>query len=491
MIRLATMTLGLLFCIKEGHEKSIAVGLIFGKIFGYMEGSVPVLVISDLDVIQEIFVRKFDHFYARKLTNMLHGDMENSTEEPIVNLFVARGSRWKRLRALASPVFTVNSLKKIHPTMEDSILVMMNHLEQNVNGQGINIHEYFQELTYDVISRLAMGQPDSQLFNNPGIQVTKAVFMRTHRVLPWYLAVAFPKYQFQIKKLFINHENVRGGDIGQIFMFCAKSVMSRLQERVSCFARTNGMGVFQAENAKLGVENTERDFIDMFLNFYSETAVEDTEFGTAIEKKVNAEDVIGACFVFLLAGFDTTANALAYAAFLLARHPEKMRLAQEEIEKCCLSESISYDDTTKLKYLDSVVKEALRLYPIGWFACSRECVASTDVGGIRIEKGTMIEVDVMAVHRSKEIWGDDADDFNPERWLNPKPRHTMSWIPFGAGNRQCVGLKLGMSEAKTTLAHLLRKYNIRTGPDTEEKLQLLGCTTTSPKSVTIYLEPRF
>lgn len=191
--------------------------------------------------------------------------------------------------------------------------------------------------------------------------------MRTHRVLPWYFTVLFPQFEHLVKRMFYNHAAVQGGDIEKLLLICKKTVESRIQERVShlfIFLR-NKLNKFQEENAKLGFENAENDFIDMFLNYYSEQ-VEDIEFGSTVEKKVTAEDVIGACFVFLLAGFDTTANSLAYASYLLAKHPEKMKLAQEEVDTVVGSENVSYDDMTKLKYLDAVVRESLRLYPVAW-----------------------------------------------------------------------------------------------------------------------------
>ncbi|CAB54208.1 Putative cytochrome P450 cyp-13B1 [Caenorhabditis elegans] len=447
----------------------------FGKVFGYYEGAVPVLVVSDMDMLQELFLKKFDNFYARKSTNHIHGNLECSKSEPRINLFTSRGARWKRLRALASPGFSVKALKQVHDVMEDSAINMVDLMAKHEDGKPFNIHAYFQEFTYDVISRLAMGQPNSELFNNSGVEIVKSIFMRTHRVLPWYFTVLFPQFEHLVKRMFYNHAAVQGGDIEKLLLICKKTVESRIQER--------------EENAKLGFENAENDFIDMFLNYYSEQ-VEDIEFGSTVEKKVTAEDVIGACFVFLLAGFDTTANSLAYASYLLAKHPEKMKLAQEEVDTVVGSENVSYDDMTKLKYLDAVVRESLRLYPVAWFACSRECVKPTTLGDIYIDKGVKIEADVMSLHRSKEIWGENADDFVPERWLEPSSRHTMSWIPFGAGPRQCVGMRLGLSEAKTALAHLLRRYDLVAGVETEKELNILGCTTTSPEAVTLYLKPR-
>uniref|UniRef100_A0A1I7TRP2 Cytochrome P450 n=1 Tax=Caenorhabditis tropicalis TaxID=1561998 RepID=A0A1I7TRP2_9PELO len=317
-------------------------------------------------------------------------------------------------------VFVLHEWTKIHETVDNSVLCMMDHLAKHENNSAFNIHLYFQELTYDIICRLAMGQPYSEQFNNEGVEIVK-----------------------------------------------------------------------NEENKQLGIENTQNDFIDMFLDHYTESEIEDSQFGTPFERKVNSQDVIGACFVFLLAGFDTTANTLAYASYLLAKNPEKMQMVQEEVDRTCDSDIISYDDLTRMNYLDAVIREALRLYPVAWFACSRECVSTTTLGEYVIEKGVRVEADLMALHRSKEIWGENADDFVPERWFVETRRPSMSWIPFGAGPRQCVGMRLGLCETKTAFAHILRKYSIVAGPETEDKLRILGCTTNCPESVTVYLESRF
>lgn len=224
----------------------------------------------------------------------------------------------------------------------------------------------------------------------------------------------FPSLENTVKNWFFHHENVRGGSVGQLLKFCEKAVYDRLKERVSLREAFEVYLSVQVENKQLGIQNTQNDFIDMFLDYYSEN-IEDSVYGGTVEKKVTAEDVVGSCYLFLLAGFDTTANSLAYASYLLALNPEKMRLAQEEIDEVCTSEHISYDDLTKLKYLDGVVREALRLYPVAWFACSRECVKATTLGGIHIDVGVKVEADVTALHRSPEIWGNDAEKFVPER----------------------------------------------------------------------------
>lgn len=444
----------------------------FGKVFGYYEGATPVLVVGDPDMLQEMFIKKFEYFNARKTTNYIHGDLEDKKEEPLVNVFFSYGSRWKKLRALNNPALSVKSLREVHDTIDNSIICMMEIMSKHEDGKPFNIHEYFQELTFDVICRVAMGKSYSEQWNNKEVKLVQTMFNKTQRVLPWYLAVLFPQFENTVKNIFILHKNVRGGHSLELWMYCRTTVGNKYQDWM--------------DNIKQGVENPPNDFIEMFLDYNKETLV-NCDRAQKIEI-LNA--ITSSCFAFIIAGYDTTANTLAYACHMLMKNPEIIKKAQQELDEICTSESISYDEMSKLKYVDAIIKETLRLFPVGWFACSRQCVTPTTLGDIYIDAGVRIEADVGAVHLSKDIWGDNAEDFVPERWLESTPRHVMSWIPFGAGPRQCVGMRLGLSEAKTTLAHLLRKYTIYSGPETENKLKLIGCSTISPKKVTVYLKNR-
>ncbi|CAL2051701.1 unnamed protein product [Caenorhabditis brenneri] len=443
----------------------------FGRTFGYMEGSVPTLVISDVAMVREMF-GDFDSFHSRKLTNMIHGDVESVVEEPIVNLFIASGARWKQARNFISQVFMPKNIRLSENTVETSAVAMIDCINRKNLDDGINIHSFFQEFTYDVICRIALGQPEPNLFGNGEISIVKGILLRSHRVLPWYLAVAFPTWQVYIKKMFYNHPNVRGEDVGRLFAICRQAVTARIAEK--------------EENLRNGIEHPVNDFIDEFLQYHVDKIDEKSR-----DKQATTSDIIGACFVFLLAGFDTTANTLGYAAYLLAKNPKKMEIAQEEINEFVGENVVTYNDTRNLSYVEAVIKEALRLYPVGYFACSRTCTETTTLGGIRVEKGTQVEVDMIAVHKDIELWGENVNDFEPERWLQPGLKQAdMPWFPFGGGRRQCVGRNLGMFESISALAHVLRKYDLKIREKSEDELHLLGCTSTSPEAVTLYLEPR-
>ncbi|EPB69399.1 hypothetical protein ANCCEY_11518 [Ancylostoma ceylanicum] len=135
---------------------------VYGKVYGIQEGLRRTLVVSDVEMIKELFMRKFEYFYGRK-TNAIVGDVEKDSR---VHLFESQGVRWKRLRAISSPAFSSGSLKKIRPTVEDSTLALMELFDERAGQQAFNIFTYYKEFTMDVICRIAMGQKGSKMFTD-------------------------------------------------------------------------------------------------------------------------------------------------------------------------------------------------------------------------------------------------------------------------------------------------------------------------------------
>jgi beta-ring hydroxylase len=186
----------------------------------------------------------------------------------------------------------------------------------------------------------------------------------------------------------------------------------------------------------------------------------------------------------LLAGHETSSMMLTWSCYLLARHPEAMAKAVAEVDRVLglepgvtqspvagaqVKAKPSFADYKGLDFIGYVLKEAMRLYspvPI----LTRECVKDDTLGGMHIPAGTGIMVSVWALHRSKLIWGEDADDFKPERFNdeNSKGRHPYAFIPFSQGPRNCIGQNLAIVEAKVVLGTLLRKYKLVLKPGQPE-----------------------
>ncbi|KAF1764833.1 hypothetical protein GCK72_004783 [Caenorhabditis remanei] len=376
----------------------------YGKIFGFTEGLMKTLVISDPDLVQEVFVKQYDNFYGRK-RNPIQG---NSEKEKRTNLFSAQGFRWKRLRTISSPTFSNNSLRKINSTVEDCALELMRHIEEQTSeGQQIDMLTFYQEFTLDVIGRIAMGQTDSQIFKNPMFPIIKKLFQGSYSRL-FLIGGVLPPFLVQIVRQILL-KTMKMGSFRKINEITMNAVNSRVKQR--------------EEDEKNGIEPGEpQDFIDLFLDakagdieHFGEDNEDFTKSTSYTNRQLTTEEIVGQCTVFLIAGFDTTALSLSYSTYLLATHPEIQRKLQEEIDRECPDPEIKFDQLSKLKYLECVMKETLRLYPLGTFANSRKCMRTTKLGNVEVEAGTMVQVDTWTLQKDPKIWGDDAEEFRPER----------------------------------------------------------------------------
>ncbi|CAI2326799.1 unnamed protein product [Caenorhabditis sp. 36 PRJEB53466] len=457
-------------------------GNVYGPIFGITEGFNKSLVISDPDLVHEVFVKQYDNFYGRKL-NAIHGDPEKDKR---VTLFAAQGYRWKRLRTIASPTFSNGNLRKLKDTVEDCAIELLRHIEeQTAGGQQIDMLTFYQEFTLDVIGRISMGQTDSQMFKNPMLPHVRAIFGESRKGMFMMGAVAptFTRlFRWTVQKFNLMSNN---NPSAHILTVVSEAVEKRIRRR--------------SEDVASGVDVGEpEDFIDLFLDARAENEQDLNGNGgdfsrshSKVSKQLTSEEIVAQCFVFLVAGFDTTALSLAFTTYLLALNPQVMAKLQEEVDRECPDPEITFDQLAKLKYMEMVIKETLRLYPLAAPANSRRCMKDTIAGEYRIEAGTYVIVNTWAVQTDPSIWGADAESFRPERWEGSTEQHKSGgYIPFGLGPRQCIGMRLAYMEEKLLLAHLLRKYTFQPGARTRIPLKLVGRATTQPDSVWMHLRPR-
>ncbi|XP_056368076.1 thromboxane-A synthase isoform X5 [Oenanthe melanoleuca] len=150
-----------------------------------------------------------------------------------------------------------------------------------------------------------------------------------------------------------------------------------------------------------------------------------------------------------------------------------------------------YQNVQELPYLDMVIAETLRMYPPA-FRFTREAAKDCVVLGQHIPAGAVIETAVGHLHHDPEFWP-EPEKFIPERFTEEakKERHPFAYLPFGAGPRGCIGMKMGLLETKMTLLRILQKFQFKTCPETEIPLQLKSKATLAPKNgVYVILESR-
>nr|XP_049704936.1 cytochrome P450 4V2-like [Helicoverpa armigera] len=165
----------------------------------------------------------------------------------------------------------------------------------------------------------------------------------------------------------------------------------------------------------------------------------------------------------IAAAYDTSSTTLTYAMVLLGSNPHVQDRVLKEIEEVLQDKNadISKDNLQKLVFLDAVVKETLRLYSAIPFI-GRKVEFPVKLKKYTLEPGTTCMLLLQSIHRDPKLWGPDADEFKPERWLNPDtlPKHPNAYVPFGVGRRYCIGRLYTTYVMKTALAHMLRRFVI-------------------------------
>ncbi|KAI0690913.1 cytochrome P450, partial [Cytidiella melzeri] len=198
--------------------------------------------------------------------------------------------------------------------------------------------------------------------------------------------------------------------------------------------------------------------------------------------------IIQNLITFLVAGHETTAGLLGFCLFFLIKHPDAMRKAQAEVDEVLGDQQIQAEDMAKFTY----ITESLRLGPT---IPARQVYSREDTtlcnGKYFLPKGQKVLIHIEQVHRDKTVWGEDADEFKPERMLDGKFEALPpgAWQPFGFGSRVCIGRPFAMQEATIAVAMILQKFDCHLA-DPDYELDIVQRLTTKPKDLYVHAVPR-
>jgi cytochrome P450 len=172
--------------------------------------------------------------------------------------------------------------------------------------------------------------------------------------------------------------------------------------------------------------------------------------------QMSRELIIDNLLTLLNAGHETTARALTWTIYLLAKAPAWQAEARAEVCDVVGAEAISADHLERLTITERVLKESMRLYPPA-AVLARTPKAPTTLGGVAFQPGDQLVVPIWCVHRHEQLW-DDPGRFDPDRFLPEAEARMarMQFMPLGAGPRVCIGAGFAMAEAKVLLAEMLR-----------------------------------
>jgi cytochrome P450 len=200
----------------------------------------------------------------------------------------------------------------------------------------------------------------------------------------------------------------------------------------------------------------------------------DEETGESMGDKQLRDEVI----TLFLAGHETTANALSWAFYLLATHPDAEERLRAELAEVLGAEDDfrvpTLEDLPRLPYAKMVVDETLRLYPPAWIT-NRQAIADDEILGHRIPAGAFVMLSPYVLHRHPDYWT-EPDAFDPERFApgqgNGRPR--FAYFPFGGGPRQCIGQSMALVEAQLVLATVLGSCRLRPASDKPVEAEALA-----------------
>ena len=219
-----------------------------------------------------------------------------------------------------------------------------------------------------------------------------------------------------------------------------------------------------------------KDLLQLMMN----ANVDTTEEGVS---RLTDDEIVAQAVIFLLAGFETSSNTLGFTLYQLAVEPDIQNTLRSEIREAMESNAKKnlYEVAQNIEYLDCVIKESQRLRPTAPHV-NRECSEDYDLNGIHIPAGIEIIIPIYSLHRDPDAW-EDPEKFDPERFRGPAKDslHAFHFLPFGAGPRNCIGMRFALMEIKIALIKILMKFKFEKSPETQVPLSIQPGLTLSAR----------
>ncbi|XP_067687398.1 cytochrome P450 3A29-like [Haliotis asinina] len=442
----------------------------YGNVFGIFIGKVPALVISDLDILNEVFVKSFNVFRNRMKSIIIPYPFNMA----VVYL---EDSHWKRVRNLITPTFSGAKLRLMCTSINNCAKTLCKNLSNAVeNNEVVVTKQFFERFTMDVISQTAFGiTVDSQHeVDNPFVAHAKQMFeLSNMRRLTSMLAGFFPTLARFLRK--------QGYGIFP-------------QHVVDFFQRNLTEIVKQRQNDTTEDREKRIDFlqllVDAEIQMDSNSNVRRAD-GQITEKhtvrRLSTNEIVAQGMLFFIAGYETTAATLAFVSYSFAMNPDAQEKAYKEIREVLGDDEPDYDNIGKLKYLDNVIIETLRLYP-PVTVLHRRASETIQIKGLTIPKGLTVFIPTFALQRDPHLFK-DPDSFKPER--HDGKSNPLTFLAFGYGPRKCIGIRLAQVQSKIALVHLLRTVKFERSQDTPEVLTFKrNNVLQTDKSIALKISPR-
>ena len=375
-------------------------------------GPTSFYLVNESSLIEEFLVGKHKECLKDGVTRSL---------VPLVGhgLLTSEGELWKRQRKLAGPAFAPKRVTAYADVMVDS---SQRAFASYREGEARDFHADIMTLTLEIVGKTILGV-NTREESDRIAEVLHATFLYfEERLYSWKRLLPF------------------GLPSPSLYRFRrAKAELDGIVRSIVTRSREHG-GDSDHLIARLSRARDEQ--------------------GEAMSEQQLHDEAV----TMLLAGHETTALALTFAVYLLSEHPQVAEKLRQEVDEVLGGSPATFADLVRLPYLDACARETLRLYPPA-YAFGREVVTPFELGGYTLPVGSQVIVSPYGMHRNPRHFP-DPDSFRPERWLDGSttglPR--FAYLPFGGGQRVCIGNHFAMMELCLVLATLAQQLELQVVP---------------------------
>ncbi len=397
----------------------------FGAFYGIHFGTDITYVVTDPDLAHEILVKRAHEFHKAPMLRDAVSDFLGN------GLLTSEDDFWRRQRKLAQPAFHHQRIAAYAETMVAQSRALVARWQA---GQTLDVAEEMMHLTLGIVT----------------------------------------------KTLFNMDVSAQSEHIGRLMLVLLAGANDRINRTVSVWervfrwqARAEAAALRELDALMLNIITAHRqqgdtgDLLSMLL------AARDDDGQPMSEKQLRDE-----VMTLFAAGHETTANALAWAFYLLAQNPAVEDRLRAEIATLH-GQPPTLADLARLPYSEMVIKETMRLYPPAG-GVTRSPKHDLDLGGYRIPQGANLAISTYAMHRRADLFPDPLK-FDPERFspANEPNIPKYAYLPFGGGPRVCIGNTFALMEARLALITILQAFRLRLAPG--QKVQAEQLFTIRPK----------
>lgn len=402
---------------------------------GIFEGRRPVLYVFDPELIKAVTIRDFEHFVDR---NTFNTNEPRYLKQSLLNL---KGSEWKGVRSKITPAFSSARLKNMLPLIQMCSQQMVDFLKQYDNTD-VEMKETMGHFTLEVIGACAFGlKCDALTDENAHFLKVAEKFnymSKLKRYSIFFLLMFMPKMTRYINISFLNAPSI--------------------EELVRILKAA------KAERRSSGIKKS--DFLQLLID------AADTE--KAESKNYLDDDTIDAqSLLFLIAGYETSSTLLSFAAHVLATSPDLQDTLREHVVAVTDGKDVDYELLAKLDYLEAFLLETLRIYP-PVSRVDRMCTKSYQLANtLPISAGEVVAIPIYGIHMDADIYP-EPEQFRPERFMGDekKDRSSHLFLAFGAGPRNCIGLRFAMFSAKLAMVALLKNFKFSKCAKTDDPIKI-------------------